>query len=156
MFSNKVNRMLSLTKCKVLNESEVMQTYGNNIGSSIPINHMLITDNTIIFIQSKLVNDDINPIKINNLLQSINTISSTFYLPLNIFAVYLSKQPITGSSRLELKSFNQTNNIQFKSFCNINEEIILNKLMSFLYTNKIFMYSEDGDAIMYDNTINHY
>lgn len=142
-FENEVDKNLKkyLRYTTILREKDVKANYGINNSS---IDHLIISDNNIICIQSKWENSKASISKINHFLMGINNIHKKNNN--KIFGgIYLSKLAVSEPSKEALLD----NNIYTINIYDNDMDNIIEKLLEHLhFTYHIWSYDFDGCIIM--------
>jgi hypothetical protein len=143
IFENNVHTQLKKTKYQVYTEREVINMFGNHITA---IDHMIDLDNVCLCIQDKYCKDPITIDKTSHFMQTVNTVSQVINKP--CIGIYLSHSKLTGPSN---NAFVMNNQMSMNKFIEINgnsEKELINNLMEYLYSIKVYMFDNDGDCIM--------
>ena len=143
LFEKSIHSYLEKTKLIVLSEKEIKRKYGID---TTAIDHLIELDSFILCFQDKYEKICPSISKINHFIQCVSNISLRSQK--KCIGIYLSIMPLSTNS---MYAFNIQNNIspnKFISINNINEELIFNDLIYYLYDNQIFLYEDDGSCIM--------
>lgn len=132
-----IHNLLLQTKCNVYSERYIRKRYSHITG----IDHILEYNNLMFCFQDKWLKYNISNRDINHFnagIQDLKNIHQNYHF----IAIYLSKTPLSKEAQ---KIAYQYNIISINSF-DIN--IIIRKLMEFLYGFTIYCYDNDNDIIM--------
>jgi hypothetical protein len=143
-FENKVHEMLEryLRNTNILREKDVKSNYGVHNSA---VDHLLITYNTIICIQSKWENSAATLSKVNHFLMTVNNIAMSKFKDQTIGAIYLSKLPITKNAKVALDA----NIIETINVHDTNMDNIIEKLLTYIHFKyKMWSYDYDQNIIM--------
>jgi hypothetical protein len=150
-FENKVQNSLEQSQKTIFREKHVKQYFGNDITA---IDHLIISDNLCIAIQDKWQNKKPSVDQINHFILCVKNVKQK--INKKIIGLYLSNLELSQPSQNAFDR-NSTNNCNFVSIYSENQNILLHKLMKFLYLNGIFYYEDDGSTIMFEpNNYNMY
>jgi hypothetical protein len=138
-------QILSKIEYPIFSEAEICNKYGSN---NKGIDHLIETADSIICIQDKHVNSKIPLDKINHFITCVNNVSNKSGK--KAIGLYISLEGITKPSQNSFDDQNEKGYNYFVSIFNNNEIKLFQKLKDFLYYHKIYMYDNDGSAIMLD------
>lgn len=143
-FENNVQESLKQTNLNVLREKDVKRIFGNDITA---IDHLIIYDNLYIAIQDKWQNKKPSVDQINHFILCVKNIKQKTNK--KIIGIYLSNFELSGPSQ---NAFNRNSSIDcnFMSIYSQRQNVLLHKLMEFLYSNNIYYYDIDNCVVMFE------
>lgn len=135
-----IKKLLLQTKYPIYDEKQIRKEYCYITG----IDHILLCNNTLICFQDKWTCNNISNKDINHFVMGINQLK--YKLNNFIFiGVYLSKNKLSCHAQ----KIADDNNII--SINDNNTDVIIYKIMEFLYKLNIYIYDEENDIIMLNN-----
>jgi hypothetical protein len=136
-FENRIHEILLMSKIKVYREKDVKTIFGMNISA---IDHLIFFDDKIICIQDKWLNTKPTVDQINHFVYCVNQINK-YKKDYKCYGLYLSKLPLTAPSQI---SFDEEH---FLNIHDENQDIIIIKLIRYLYKFKIWIYDNDNCCV---------
>jgi hypothetical protein len=145
-FENRIHNILRLLNNNILREKDIKNIYGQNITA---IDHLIYSDTFILCIQDKWRCTKESNVSIHHFIYCVEEIHKLENK--KCYGLYLSRKGITKIANLSFqKKNNEYKNIQFNSFQNENQDLLIGEFKKFLYTEKLYLYDEDNTAIMLD------
>ena len=147
MFEDRIHNILTFTKLKIYREKDIRSNYASHISG---IDHLIMNDDICIALQDKYVKSK-KPtnVDIHHFKTSVTDLSKI--LKRKVIGVYLSllspTQPATDSFNFE----NKNSKNEFLFINDQDEELLINKFISFLYENNVYIYDDDNIFMIGDN-----
>lgn len=143
-FEKNIHSYLKLTNIEVHAEKDIKVLFGKNNSA---IDHMMVTDKFIICFQDKWMTTKPILSSINHFIQCVNNISRLSKK--KCYGIYLSNLPLTKDAMESFIAENKINDsLYFISIEDQDETILINKLLNFLYSIRIFIYDDDNACLM--------
>lgn len=143
IFEDNIHELISQTTYTILREKEIVNKYSL---LAYGIDHIMYLEECIICIQDKWRSSKPSLSDINHFTSAVKYINDNEFK--KCVGIYLSKEPLTAGA---LKAFEYENNKGINYFFSIyddNMDQIVHKIKKIFYENKIFLYENDGSAIM--------
>lgn len=143
MFENNIHEFISQTKYTILREKEIVNKYSC---LAYGIDHLMYLEECIICIQDKWRSSKPSLSDINHFISAVKYINDNEFK--KCVGIYLSKEPLTAYAS---KAFEYENNKKINYFFSVYDndmDKIIHKITKIFYENKIFLYENDGSAIM--------
>jgi hypothetical protein len=138
---DKIEKILLSTKLNIISENQIKNNYPNITS----INYLLIIDDYYIAIQHIYNKPNINDVDkfITNIQQLSNILQK------QIIGIYLSYSDLSHNAKYAFNNINKSKtNIKCVSIYDNNQENLINKLIKYLYTHKIYIYYNDNSSYM--------
>ena len=138
---DKIKKILLSTKSDIILEDQIKNNY--NLTS---INYLLLIDDYYIAIQNMSSNKP-NLNDVNQFINNIQQLSNILQKP--IIGIYLSYSDLTHNAKNAFNNINKSKiNIKCVSIYDNNQDNLINKLIKYLYTHKIYIYYNDDSSYM--------